>query len=242
MKVTVDVRGVSKVPSLVSAEYEEHKKLMIKLAKQFQLDHKTLAKEINLQLVNNQQIDVVLWDDYDPDVPVMFFEIKLKDDLVKSLNNHQLHKEMREYTEQAAKYDPPPTIYLLCGGYYDEIIYHRLIGLVTEKWGWVKIHMSTSPKKIIETMFGIMKNPDSPESELIPTLIRKGEKGFKNSIEAFMDGISEGLSVDIINWIYYGISLGEIEEKFYEYYGKHMNKKAKDFYEKLKKTYWRRRI
>ncbi len=240
MKVTVDVRGVTKVPSLVKKEYELNKKLMIKLAKLYQVEHKRNAKEMNLQLVNNQKVDVVVWDDQD--IPVKFFEIKLKDDLVTSLNNHQLHKEMREYTELATKYDPPPSIYLLCGGYYDEIIYQRLIGLVTEKWSWVKIHMSVSPKQIIEKMFDIIRNPDKEDSEFIPTLIRKGEKGFKNSIEAFQDGISERLSVYIAEWLYYGIQLHEIEEKFYEFYGRHMNKKAKEFYEKLKKTYWRRRI
>lgn len=226
MKVSVDVRGVTKVP---------------RLCKQYLMLHTRIAKSINFQLVSNQQVDSVVWDSQD--IPTAFFEIKLDDDLVKSLNNGQLHKEMREYTLLANNYDPPPTIYLLCGGYYEEIIYQRLIGLITEKWGWVKVHMSTSPKKIIEKMFKIIRKPDSDETEFIPTLIRKSTpKGFKNSIEAFQDGISESLSVDIASWLYYGISLGEIEVNFHKHYGKFMNKKAKDYYEQLKKTYWRRRI
>ena len=59
IKITVDVRGVTKVP---------------KLCKQYLMAHKQIAKKINFQLVNNQKVDVVVW--YDEYLPIMFFEIK----------------------------------------------------------------------------------------------------------------------------------------------------------------------
>lgn len=222
-KVSVDVRGSTKVP---------------RFCKEYLSNHTQIAKKINFQLVNNQQVDVVEWDDNDH--PTKFFEIKLNDDLVDSLNNNRLIKEMREYSELANKYDPQPQIYLLCGGYYEPVTYARLMSLVTEKWGWVKCHLSTSPRKIIGKMFKIIRSPDEEERRFIPTLVKSGQKGFVTSLQASFEGISEGLAEYIAPYIYYNMPLNKLEELFYDYYERYQNVKAKNFHTFLKNTYWRK--
>lgn len=184
-EISIDVRGVSKVPALCKKYLEEHPRI---------------AKEIDLKLVGNQQVDIVSWED---DIPIQFFEIKIGDDLISSLNTQQLHKEMREYSLLASKYKEKygvrPVIYLICMGIYDHTIYARLIGTVSKNWNWVRIHMPFRTDTGIKKVFNLVRNPVPDEVVFFPTLVDSTEdKGFILSMQSLIKGVSVGLAQALV--------------------------------------------
>jgi len=183
-------------------------------------EHPRIAKDITLEMVNNQNIDVVVLDD---NIGItQMFEIKIGDDLPKSLNNMQLHKEMRDYSllaaQYALRYETTPTIYLICMGIYDFEIYARLIGLMSEKWNWVRVHMPYRTDTGIQKVFEIIKKPENVEERHIPTLISNELKGFVLSIQALVPGVSVGLAAYLSQRLHLSDDLEDIEKYIKDYY------------------------
>jgi len=229
-KITVDKRGNTKVPQLLYSFLQKHPRI---------------ASQYTLKMVNNQQVDVVVKED---DVPTQFYEIKIEGDLRQSLNNNRLLSEMREYRtsaknimDQFPQATREPSIYLLAWGLYDQITIARMLGMVSERFPWVRMHLSMDEYKGVDKLFELIRIDKDAEVREIPTLIRTKEKTFSLSIEALMNGVSEALANSLSKVMYMGITEWELLNAITDHYqdGKIRKKLASNIYEALQLTWYR---
>lgn len=178
--------------------------------------HPRATKEFVLKTKPNLKYDIQYIDN---GVTKALIELKYKDDLIVSLKNRRLMRELQDYTIEGLELNKKVKIYLVCGGEYPPHIYAWLVGLMNSEFPWVRFYMPMSREKMIEKVLSILKN-DVDKVELVkpPFLVRNSKKDFTLSIASLMNGISEGLANEIAGYWYDDITESEISEIVKNYY------------------------